>query len=94
MINVTHSLSCSPEHREKMREAAKHYWVQPTSPRIHLGRLAGDEKRQVWEHLKREHPDVASTIQSDQVQAIRTLFGADIVLEVSQLPPELRHEFD
>jgi len=56
-------------------------------PRLNLSTLTPDDKRQVWEHLKRRHPELAALLKQPELQEMIRTFDATI-----QLPAEVVRE--
>lgn len=59
---------------------------KPT-PRLNLSTLSPADKRQVWEYLKRNHPELAALLKQPELQALISTFGATI-----QLPADVVRE--
>lgn len=59
----------------------------PVAPTVDLASLPAEQKRQVWEYLKRQHPQMATLLQSAWVQSIRESFDARV-----RLPKEMVDE--
>lgn len=47
--------------------------------------LDGPHRQRLWSGIQREDPALADLIQSEEVQLIRDLFGADLVLSPEQM---------
>jgi hypothetical protein len=56
-------------------------------PKLNLATLSPDDKRQVWEHLKRRHPELAALLKQPELQALIRTFDATI-----QLPADVVRE--
>lgn len=59
----------------------------PAAPSVDLASLPAEQKRLVWEYLKRNHPQMATLLQSAWVQSIRESFDARV-----RLPKEMVDE--
>lgn len=53
---------------------------QPVEPTVDLSTLSPEQKRSVWEYLKRERPELAALIQSPLARPMRDTFDASVHL--------------
>lgn len=53
---------------------------QPAEPTVDLAILSPEQKRTVWNYLKRHRPELAALIQSPPAQSMRDTFDARVHL--------------
>lgn len=73
----------------KPESRVSHEW----EPSINVGSLSPEDKKVLWAHLKKHHPDLAQQIQvvmqDPGAQALVEHFGASLTIKPRYLPPRL-----
>lgn len=56
----------------------------PVRTRVNLSRLPATDKRQAWEWIKRDEPDLAAFLKSPATQAIIKTFDGEVFIEFDE----------
>ena len=76
-------------------DAAQHRCAaMRAKPSVNLARLPADQKRTVWQHLQVHHPEVADLLNDPNVQDIRAMFDAEILIGADSLQDMINEQPD